>query len=58
MSVTVHPVFIGNVPKWHNEGYTFAPAVVVEDRPIQPLLLAVILASPLLCAALLTSILL
>lgn len=58
MSVTVHPVFIGNVPKWHNEGYTFAPAVVLEDPPIQPLLLVVLFASPLLCAALLTSILL
>ena len=57
MSVTVQPVFIGKVPKWHDEVYLLAPAAVLEDGPIQPLLLALISISPLFSAALLFSIL-
>jgi hypothetical protein len=57
LSVTVQPVFIGKVPNWHNEAYLLAPAAVLEDSPIQPLLLALIGLSPLFSAAMIFALL-
>lgn len=54
--MTVQP-FIGKDPNCHTEAYLLAPATLIEDGPIHPLLLTLVFMSPLFWVAILWTIL-
>jgi hypothetical protein len=55
--VSVHSGFIGKIPEWNSEAYILAGTVLIEDAPVHPLLLALIVTSPLFWLACILSIL-
>jgi hypothetical protein len=57
MGVTVQSGFIGKVSSWHSEAYVIVPDEIIEDAPINRLVLAFIFLAPLFWSAVLWSVL-
>jgi hypothetical protein len=55
--VTVQSGFIGKDSRWHSEAYVIVPDEIIEDGPINRLVLALIFSAPLFWSAVLWSVL-